>query len=573
MADNFGFIPDSSDDIGFIPDTSGQSSKQLKTSDDFQPDSTWQKIKDVGRDLAVNTGQVGLGLADDALALGPGAYDLARAGLNLIPGVNLPYLKPIQVAPDTLPATAGKVAGMLAIPNPLEVGALGAAYPITSRVAGNMLISGALNPEHPALGLAGGAGGGVIGELARIAQNPLVSALARGTAGASIGYPLGGYTGALTGAGIGMGLPGIGRALGVSGGQPGAETIANINAQEALNRQAAANRLGTSLTPAEASGNPYIKKLQGAYGHTGEAAAEKVNLDATALQSQKNAIGNLLNTIYDKSPQAADKIRSLYQQAFQWSAKPETIAALKQDPVIAEAFNSVAKDAPYQKALQGVPEGNFQQLDMVKKAIDDKIGTLSGKEPTKAAQYTDAKNNLINFMDTYAPEYAQARAEAQRSIIRSNIQKAMSKKQISGKDFYNTFLQNDNSYNKLLNSLSNVPEAQNQLRDMKTAWEFLIRPTSPANVAYQDEGGLGVPINPFNYLAEMVSNLTGQARNKNAINYIYSDRWVKDLQKMQGMPTREQRGSQLANMIGRATIGTASTQQGRKNDNQLQSTP
>lgn len=339
--------------------------------------------------------------------------------------------------------------------------------------------------------------------------------------------------------GLGHGVPAVVNKLGF-GKQPGEEVIKGLKYEDVAPGVEAGERLGRPLSPAEATGNPFLGGLQGRYPRTREAAAENVDIGMKNIKSEKKSINKLLDTIFDKSTASNNKVRDLYQTAYKWNMKPEVVNNLKSDPLISEAFETVSKDKAWQRKLEGKPENSFAYLDKVRKELSDQEGKLlKSGEKSKAAEYTEARNNLTNVMDDSAPVYAKARAEAQKSIIRSQIEKKLKNGEIKGSEFYKKFIRNENKFNDLHSSLKNVPEAQSMLNDMKQSWHSLINVEKPSSASYQSEKALNQARGSLNKALEIWNQIIGKKKNLEAVKFIKGDAWVKKLHDAQKTGDKE----------------------------------
>lgn len=367
----------------------------------------------------------------------------------------------------------------------------------------------------------------------------------------------------------------INKILGL-GGNAGHETLEHINEEQVKPVLESANRLNTPITPAEASGNPFVGAKEGKYSRTSEAAALKTKIGMERVEKEKEAIKDLLDTIYDKStPEAKavskEKISKLYEKANKWSLKPEIVEEFKKDPVIEAAFKEVEKDPAYRRKLQGIPENNYAYLNQVKRALNDMEGkALKAGEKDRASEFKSARNDLINEMDKGVPVYGKARQEAQKGIVRNKIEKAMSKKEIKGSTFFKTLLKNDEDYNKLRESLKNVPEAQDKLDDMRLAWKNLIDLQKPKDSAFRAETGLSQSRSWASVIVDVLHELTGSQRNIKALKFIHSPDWDKAFSKIQFIKDDGKRNEELANLLSKlVTGGTVSKSQGSDNNEHI----
>ena len=260
------------------------------------------------------------------------------------------------------------------------------------------------------------------------------------------------------------------------------------------------------------------------------------------ILSEKNAIKDLLSTIWDKSVASKNKLSNLYRTAYKYDLSERTVNMLKEDPLISHAIDIVKKDKAWQRKLEGVPENNYAYLDKVRKALGDEESKLiKAGEKSRAAEYTDARHYLVEIMDSASPVYKEARSEAERSITRSTIQKKMREEEIRGLDFYNKIIKNDAEYKKLLHSLRNVPEAQAKLRDMKQAWHSLVNIEKPGTASYQSEKALNQARNMIDKVIEKGNQLFGKKKNLESVKFMRDmDLWAKELQAAKAAGNKEE---------------------------------
>ena len=564
---------------------------------------------DVPKEEGMVTPLFGTPVADPAKdlqrlkGLAQGAENVGIGYANLIPGVNIDKAKWAGESPEAgegetaadigsyfLPGGIFK-GGFKAISKIPEIGnALHKALPFIKHRpvlnflsklgigAGEGALAGAVQSskenqgEGAAKGAGWGAGTNALAQLLRV-KNPIASAAIRSLVGGGAGLGVNELTGYGhpaqafgLGAGAGFVAPNAMKSIGLGGKPAGLETLEHLTPQEVAGPVAAGNRLRTPITPSEASGNPFVGGIEGRYGRTGEAAAEKTRIGQERIVKQNEAIDDLMNTIYDKStPQAAaaskKKIEDLYQKSYKWNIKPDIAEAFKIDPVIGDAFKKVASDSAYRRKLQGIPENNFAYLNQVKRALGDMEGSaLKAGEKDRAAEFKAARKNLVETMDKSVPDYARAREEAQKSIIRSNIQKQLRKKEIKGSTFYNTILKNDDEFNKLNDSLKNVPEAQDKLKDMRLAWKNLIDIEKPKNKAFREETGLNQSRNWASKLVDMWNEMTGAKRNIQALKFIHSPDWDKGFDKIRQIKDKQKRNDALAELLGKLVSATGTAE-------------
>jgi hypothetical protein len=262
--------------------------------------------------------------------------------------------------------------------------------------------------------------------------------LARAAAGAIPGYMMGGLKGAATGAGLGFSLPSIAKKLGIGSKEHlGEELVNKIQPQEARERMLAGKRLGTPLTPGEASARPDIIAQEAGIGKVGEAAAERVRLGQERINKQKKAIDKLYATIspsdgigsFETRKAIRDKIKTMekereeaaspfYKKAHEQTVDPDLITALrKEDKNIANAIDAAMSDPKYQKKgeLLDVPSNSIKVLDYAKRKLDRQIEanmpSLTSKGDLDAVRIlTDSKNRLLDEISSFSPDYKTARS-------------------------------------------------------------------------------------------------------------------------------------------------------------------
>lgn len=347
-------------------------------------------------------------------------------------------------------------------------------------------------------------------------------------ASGALGFGLGAGLSAL-----GHGVPSISNKLGF-GKQPGANVIEGIKYEDVAPQVEAAERLGTPITPSEATLNPFISSLEAKYPKTRNASYEDVKLGMQRVENEKKSINKLLNTIYEPSVANDSKINKLYQNAWKWNLKPEITNKLKEDPLISRAMEKVSKSPAWQKELKGTPENNYAYLDKTRDALWDKYQSLSNSGRSKEAKpYMDSWKQLTNSMDQGAPVYKKAREEAQKRITRNEIEDTLKKDEVSGSEFYKKIIENDIKYNELLGNLKNVPEAQGMLKDMKLAWRKLKNLPTVSQAAHQETYNTGKIRETLQYVLNKWNQFATPKKNVKAVNFIKSDEWVKKLREAQ----------------------------------------
>lgn len=274
--------------------------------------------------------------------------------------------------------------------------------------------------------------------LQRIMQNPLIKTTLRGLIGAGAGYEItGGWKGATTGAALGVTAPKLINKLGIGSKNPGTGIVEKITPQEAQatsERLASAERLGTPITPGEASARPDLTAEEANIGRSSPASTERVKIGQERISQQKKAIEDLNNKIsssgevasFDVRKAARDSIKSmederqkavypLYKVAHKEKVSPNLVTKLeKENPVISEAIDSVLADKKYQVEgeLLNEPRNSIKTLDYAKRYIDKLIEQAKNFGDSDGVRVlTATKNKLLKSIDGFSSDYKAARAE------------------------------------------------------------------------------------------------------------------------------------------------------------------
>ncbi|HXK00699.1 MAG TPA: hypothetical protein VNF93_02295 [Buchnera sp. (in: enterobacteria)] len=561
----------------------------LEKAGQFAEENINKPVRNYVQGVADFTSGAAQGLAN----IGPGLYNLGAKGLNLIPGLNIKEKKGFDFAPNNINAGIGELASFF---GPGLIGKSGLATQTAAHIqkipeianaikkasdileksssenklfkmltgktaksiTSNALLGSLMNPEDQGLGASLGAFGAGAGKLAG-SDNKLLSLLARGSAGGAIGYGFGGKKGAEAGVTAGTLSPKLLKILGIDRSIPGQESLKGLRYEDVYPSIEASQRLGTPLRPSEASSNPFTGKIEGNYARTSEASSRNVKLSMERKNKEKTAINSLLNDIYDKSISSDQKINKLYEKSYQLDLDKDLVDSFKNDPVISEAFDNVKNNTRWQSKLKGIPENNYAYLDKVKKSISDEEKSLikSGKKE-EASVLTNVRNNMERVLDENNPTYKQAREEAQKKIIRRKMEEKLKTGEINGKEFYKKFIKNENKFNELHDSLKNVPDAQQKLKDMKNAWHSLINLEKPSSSSFRSESALDQARGWINEIYENLHELVGSQRNVKAIEYIRSDDWIKDLKNINLEKNSYQKEKKLSDLFGKLFPGTLS---------------
>lgn len=343
-----------------------------------------------------------------------------------------------------------------------------------------------------------------------------------------------------------MGLLGEGLS---KGPKKGAEIISEINPLKSSDKKVikgvelpdvqevveAANRLGLDyVTPGEASGFGYVGKQEGKIGNTLEGSKLREKKAKSRAESEEVVINDFLNKLDDKIELPKDK-QALYDSVMGNKVPQDFVLdQISNNEIIEKAIKNVETDPVYRQALKGVPADSFKYWDQIKKALDDMEESAMGKhrESTfKSKTIGETRKNLIKKMDTIDPNYAKARKLGQRSILRREIEHGFDKKDMTGKNFYNTVIKSKSNFEKLYNDLSEFPEMQQQLNDMKTVFPNLMGTADAKAAAAGERGGYGTPRADLAWLARFIEQQFNETGDVNKVKSITSKDWYESLKK------------------------------------------
>ena len=389
-------------------------------------------------------------------------------------------------------------------------------------------------------------------------KSPLIRALGRMGAG-SLGAA-GGYFGAQA-----LGLPqslqnsaaAIGGGIGLVGKSPKssvlkqiAEGIDGTNYKEKL---AAAQRLGLShLTPAEASGNPFLASLQGQTGKSEGGSKLLYERGQARVEQEKSAIDKLFNTIHTE--ELIPKTQKLYKQAYEAFVPEEKLMSLQDNEVYKRAQKIVNNKPAFKESLKGVDENSVAYLDHVKKAMDDMIETAERQGANSEARIMkQTREKLLEVTDETAPVYKQARQQAERQITRRNLEKKVNEYDLKGTNFFRAALNNDKRFNELMHSVRNAPGAMEQLKDMRLIFRDLINPPSVRTSAGFTKAGMNQARNTKNAYIDMVKGLfKGKGYDAAMVNLITNPKWSDEIKKINKLNGYDKKLMKTIQLMGKA---------------------
>jgi hypothetical protein len=347
----------------------------------------------------------------------------------------------------------------------------------------------------------------------------------------------------------------VGGALATRGLKPKSarmsEMLGDTKLADATPKLEASERLGLDyLTPAEATSSPYLARKEGQLGKTAESSKEFYQKGQQRLDSERNAIHNVLDTIY--TPDLDPKIKSLYHHAYDVTLPEGFLNQYQGDQVFNSALKKVQNKPAYQKALNDIPQNSVAYLDVVKNALYDMEQQAARKGANKeAAVIKNTRRDLVSQLDEISPDYPHARQLHERKEIRKSLESVFDRKDMTGKNFYNA-LASESKFNDLIGKLRNVPEAQDKLKDMRLVFRDLMPPPTIRTAKGHEERNLYNARNSGEFMINLLQNMLGGGKyDKEMINLITSKEWPQHYERLNTISNKQQKVAYLIDLLGK----------------------
>ncbi len=488
----------------------------------------------------------------------------AREGIRTVAGTTAGFLVPELKIPGVSKAITSGIEGMSPFPKMMANYARNIGKAGAGGAAANMIMSDEGNLMEKA------GRGGRVGEIASAVLQPLgailpgASPIIRALIGAGVGALGGGHLGAGVGhRGVGEIVGGaLGGTLGL--GKRGMQSLATknllskANPAEVLARETAAKEIGVPLTMTEAIGTPVAGKLMASLYSEPTSAQRLYEFGEQRKPLEANAIQNLLDIT---SPKGSYKNieEPLYKMAENKLIPIKKFSEIIKDPYMNKQLNNIFSDLLYSQELQTAQPNSIKVLDLLKRRLDSEMETATKSEGKLIG---DKLKNLRETMDEISPEYKEARQVSEKRKTRESIEERMNDAEISGSNFYNKFLKNDNEYDRLYYSLRNPekPEiqsiAQKKLQAMKTTFPLLIDPMNAKIASTIAESKIPIFGKFADTIKDNISNLLFKQYNTAITDMITSNRFDKQFEKLYKIKNKEKRARDLANILSKsASLG------------------
>lgn len=327
------------------------------------------------------------------------------------------------------------------------------------------------------------------------------------------------------------------------------DLASGANLPKAEERLKMAQRLNLDfLTPEEAFNSPFLARKQGRLGRTDEGSELMYDKFQKRIDSEQEAINRLMKQIHDPDvmgPQA----KRLYKEAEKHSITKELLENLNENEIIKQAKKDVLSKPAYKQKLKNVPEESFVYWNQMKKALDDMI---EGAPKEEAALIKGVKNDLLQEMDKISPEFKQARGLEERKFTRKGLEEAFDKTNIrSGHAFYKA-LNSTEDFNKLMHNLRNVPVARAKLKYMRELFKDFRKESTINRVRGLEQVGMKQHRNDVDALMSMLGNMFTEGKfDKEAINFITSKDWNKQLAEINKISDKQKRMAKTLEVFGK----------------------
>jgi len=341
---------------------------------------------------------------------------------------------------------------------------------------------------------------------------------------------------------------------GVASSKARNDLLKGVEGTDYLDALNAAKRLGLEyLTPAEASANPFVGASQGAIGRTEKGAQKLYEKGEKRLQSEEKSIQRLFDTIFEKE-KLSPEVERLYSSSYQVAVPEDRLSDLSNNEIFKRAQMIINNKPAYKESLKNIPKNSIAYLDRIKQSIDDMIEKAPEKEARIMKQ---TRKELINTMDNISPEYEQARALAQREITRKELEDVFNKKPINGVNFYK-YLENNKNFSSLLNKLKNVPEAQEQVRDMRLIFKNLINIPTVRTAAQLRRTSMTKDRSSFQTLMDVFKEALSNGKyDEAAVDLITDPNWANELDKLSKISKKEILLGKFIDLLGKSVASLA----------------
>jgi len=205
----------------------------------------------------------------------------------------------------------------------------------------------------------------------------------------------------------------------------------------------------------------------------------------------------------------------------------------------------------YQTA-RSIHEQMSPVVDEAKNGVLGRLANLSDTQLKNASKMIfDPSQTNIRVLGQLKQQIMRRNPEAWDGIVRNEIERLNKKGEISGVQFYNNVLKNDNQYKQFELALDHNPVALQTLRDMKMAWKNLSNIVTPKTAKGRAETSMDTVRQSFGAILDMVTEQVGSKQHAEAIRYLYSPKWMADAQNIRSTTNKSSQQRQFALMMAK----------------------
>lgn len=319
----------------------------------------------------------------------------------------------------------------------------------------------------------------------------------------------------------------------------------------------AGRNLDVPVRPQEANPTWLMGKTVGNLGKTSEGGSLLAEKQTQALGREESSIHRLFDTMYNEE-KLAPKLKQAYESAYEKPFNAKKIEHFKENENIKSAIKEIETEPAFKEEFKNLKsKDSLAYWDLVKRALDTKIGRetdITGKMSNPGRLTNRAKDALVEELDKIVPEYTTARELGQRRIVRENLEKLFNKKDFTAANM-SGILKNKGLFEETLRGMKNVPEAQQQLRDMHLLFKHLggkqLNAKAGEKMAQQNTSQIR---NTYDAIVNVVNeNLNGQY-DKAAVELMFNPSWKEELHKLSQVTDREKLTAKFMNLLSK-TVG------------------
>lgn len=186
--------------------------------------------------------------------------------------------------------------------------------------------------------------------------------------------------------------------------------------EKAFQRAAKAKKLGTKVTPAEATGSEILLGMESKIPVTREIQEKALSSLAKREKVTKGKVYGLLQKIVPEGDKAAaKKASSLYNKVYDIKAQGKILSTIDDNTILKNNLNKLRKDPDW--AAEDLTQGTIGELDQLKRFLDHKINTQKVAGSVNK-NLKDARGKLVSLLDSSSPAYKEARKISERVILK-----------------------------------------------------------------------------------------------------------------------------------------------------------